>query len=123
MIQALTALLAFQLVGELIVRLSAIPVPGPVLGMVFLFAFFVFRGRVAPDMKSAASVILQHLSLLFVPAGVGLMLHAARIEAEWFVIGAALVGSTIVTLMVTVLVFRLCLKPGGTPADPAGGQD
>lgn len=127
MIQALTALLAFQLVGELIVRLSAIPVPGPVLGMVLLFVFFVGRGRIAPEMKSAASVILQHLSLLFVPAGVGLMLHAARIEAEWFVIGAALVGSTLLTLIVTVLVFRLCLPKTAEPPqsgapDPENGR-
>lgn len=123
MIQALTALLAFQLVGELLVRLSGIPVPGPVLGMVLLFAFFINRGHVAPEVKNVSSAILQHLSLLFVPAGVGLMLHAARIEAEWFVIGAALVGSTVATLVVTVLVFRLCLKPGGNSVDSAGGPD
>jgi hypothetical protein len=46
--------------------------------MVLLVMFFVFRGGVPDDLKKVASVILQHLSLLFVPAGVGLMLHAAR---------------------------------------------
>ena len=108
MISALTALLGFQLAGELIVRLSGMPVPGPVLGMVFLVVFFALRGSVPDNLKQVASVVLQHLSLLFVPAGVGLILHAARIEAEWFAIGAALIGSTLLTLIVTVLVFRLC---------------
>lgn len=107
MIPALTALLAFQLAGELIVRLSGMPVPGPVLGMVFLVIFFAIKGNVPDSLKQVASVVLQHLSLLFVPAGVGLILHAARIEAEWFAIGAALIGSTVLTLIVTVLVFRL----------------
>ena len=118
MIPALTALLGFQLAGELVVRLSGVPVPGPVLGMVMLVVFFVIRGGVPEDMKAVAAVVLRHLSLLFVPAGVGLMLHAARIEAEWFAIGAALLGSSVLTLMVTVLVFRLC---AGSRARDAGG--
>lgn len=111
MIAALTALLAFQLAGELIVRLTGVPVPGPVLGMVMLVVFFVLRGEVPDSLRKVASVILQHLSLLFVPAGVGLMLHAARIEAEWLAIGAALVGSTVLSLVVTVLVFRAVARP------------
>lgn len=109
MIPALTALLGFQLAGELIVRLSGMPVPGPVLGMVLLAVFFVMRGSVPENLQQVASVVLRHLSLLFVPAGVGLMLHAARIEAEWLAIGAALIGSSVLTLIVTVLVFRLCV--------------
>lgn len=119
MIAALTALLAFQLAGELIVRLGGIPVPGPVLGMVLLAGFFLFRGSVPADLKKVASVVLQHLSLLFVPAGVGLILHAARIEAEWLAIGAALVGSSVLTLVVTVLVFRLCAGRDRPPPDGA----
>lgn len=106
MIPALTALLGFQLAGELIVRLTGIPVPGPVLGMVLLAAFFALSGGVPEELRKAASVILQHLSLLFIPAGVGLMLHAARIGAEWLAIGAAFLGSTVLSLVVTVLVFR-----------------
>lgn len=110
MIPALTALLAFQLAGELIVGLTGVPVPGPVLGMMLLVSFFAIRGGVPDALKKVASVILQHLSLLFVPAGVGLMLHAARIEAEWLAIGAALIGSTVLSLVVTVLVFRACAR-------------
>ena len=113
MIPALTALLAFQLAGELVVRLTGMPVPGPVLGMMLLVAFFALRGGVPDELKKVASVILAHLSLLFVPAGVGLMLHAARLEAEWLAIGAALLGSTVLSLVVTVLVFRAFARPDG----------
>tara|TARA_R110002110_G_scaffold10557_5_gene51997 strand:+ start:4911 stop:5273 length:363 start_codon:yes stop_codon:yes gene_type:complete len=113
LIPALTALLAFQLAGELVVRLTGMPVPGPVLGMMLLVAFFALRGGVPDELKKVASVILAHLSLLFVPAGVGLMLHAARLEAEWLAIGAALLGSTVLSLVVTVLVFRAFARPDG----------
>ncbi len=89
------------------------PVPGPVLGMMLLVAFFALRGGVPDELKKVASVILAHLSLLFVPAGVGLMLHAARLEAEWLAIGAALLGSTVLSLVVTVLVFRAFARPDG----------
>lgn len=89
------------------------PVPGPVLGMMLLVAFFALRGGVPDELKKVASVILAHLSLLFVPAGVGLMLHAARLEAEWLAIGAALLGSTVLSLVVTVLVFRAFARRDG----------
>jgi holin-like protein len=109
-IQALAGLLLFQLAGELISRLAAIPVPGPVIGMVLLVVYLSLRGKVSTEMHAVSSTILQHLSLLFVPAGVGLMLHVARIEAEWPAIAAALVISSVLTLAVTAGVFRLCVR-------------
>jgi holin-like protein len=118
LIRALTLLLAFQLAGELIARLTAIPVPGPVVGMVMLVALFAVRGAIPEDLKAVAGTILRHLSLLFVPAGVGLMLHGARIASEWAVIAAALLGSTILSLIVTVLVFRLFAR--GRDAEDGG---
>ena len=110
MIQALAGLLLFQLAGELISRLATIPVPGPVIGMVLLVVYISLRGKVSTEMHAVSSTILQHLSLLFVPAGVGLMLHVARIEAEWPAIAAALVISSVLTLAVTAGVFRLCVR-------------
>ena len=110
MIQALAGLLLFQLAGELISRLAAIPVPGPVIGMVLLVVYLSLRGKVSTEMHAVSSTILQHLSLLFVPAGVALMLHVARIEAEWPAIAAALVISSVLTLAVTAGVFRLCVR-------------
>lgn len=107
MIHAIATLLIFQLVGETIARLAALPVPGPVLGMTLLFFVFAFRGNVAESLHTVSSVILRYLSLLFVPAGVGLVLQVTRIRSEWEAIAAALVGSTALTLLVTAAVFRL----------------
>ncbi len=107
MIGALTLLLVFQLAGEVIARGLGLPVPGPVLGMVFLFLTLFWRGGPGQELRETASGLLQHLSLLFVPAGTGVMLHFARVGAEWLPILVSLVISTVLTLAVTALVLRL----------------
>lgn len=121
MIGALATLLCCQLAGELIARVTALPVPGPVIGLLVLFALLAARRGAPAELQVAADGLLRHLSLLFVPAGVGVMLHAARLEAEWPAILAAIVISTGLTIVVTSLVFRLAarLAPAGDD-DPAG---
>ena len=106
MIHALTLLFACQLVGEIIVRTIGVSFPGPVLGMGLLFLGLLVRGRAAPQLDAVADGILRHLSLLFVPAAVGVMQQAGLIAANWLAISAALVVSTLLTLVVTVFVFR-----------------
>lgn len=110
MLPALTALLLCQLIGEVAVRLLEIPVPGPVLGLVLMLAALAFRKSVPDNIQSTAGVLLKHLSLLFVPAGVGVLQHLARIEAEWLAIAAALLVSSVATIVVTAVVMRAMIR-------------
>lgn len=113
MLGALTLLLLYQLAGEVIVQFFALPVPGPVVGMALLFATLVIRGSVPENLRSTANGLLGHLSLLFVPAGAGVMVHFARLGDEWLAILVALVASTAITLSVTgVLLCRLLRRAG-----------
>lgn len=107
MLGALTQLLIFQLIGELIARGLELPVPGPVIGMVLLFAMLVLRGSIDSELQGTAQTLLQHLSLLFVPAGAGIMLHLHRVADEWLALTLSLIVSTFATLAVTALVMRL----------------
>ena len=107
MLNAITLLLLFQLAGEAIALFFALPIPGPVIGMGLLFAALALRGGPSPELRHTAQNLLQHLSLLFVPAGVGVMLHAQRLADEWLPIVVALVASTFVTIAATALVLRL----------------
>ena len=69
--------------------------------------------------------MLEHLSLLFVPAGVGVMMHLPLIGEEWQALSAALVGSTVLTIAVTALVMRGCARLSGrddASADETGDQ-
>jgi len=101
MLESLTLLLACQLVGEAVVRFFALPLPGPVLGMVLLFGGLLIRGGVPAALQTTGTGLLSHLSLLFVPAGVGVMLHMTRIQDAWLAIGVALLGSTLIAVAVT----------------------
>lgn len=107
---ALTVLLLCQLVGEATVLALELPIPGPVLGMLCLFAILALRGGPSEPLESTATGLLRHLSLLFVPAGVGVMVHAHRIADEWLAIGVALVGSTVIGLAATALTMQWVMR-------------
>jgi len=111
MIAALTQLLLFQLTGEVIAHGFHLPIPGPVIGMALLFLFLVLRGGPGNDLKQTSQGLLQHLSLLFVPAGTGVMLHLHRLQDEWLPILVSLLVSTAATLAVTALVMKACSRP------------
>jgi len=121
MLPALTGLLLCQLIGEAAVRLIDLPVPGPVLGLVLLLAMLALRRGVPGSLESTASGLLKHFSLLFVPAGVGVLQHLGRIEAEWLAIAAALLVSSVATIVVTAVVMRGMIRLMKLDDDVAGG--
>jgi holin-like protein len=106
MLGAITILLVYQLLGEVIALVFKLPIPGPVIGFAALFLTLVARGAVSDSLRGTANGLLGHLSLLFVPAGVGVMVHLGRLRDEWLPIVAALVLSTAITIGVTALVMR-----------------
>ena len=101
MLSYLTLILCCQLAGELFVVAMALPIPGPVVGMVLLFVGLLVSGGVPDDLATLADALLNHLSLLFVPAGVGVIVHFALIGADALAISVALVVSTLLTIAVT----------------------
>lgn len=109
MLQALATLLVFQTIGEVLSYSLALPIPGPVLGMALLLILLLARPATIEALRPTSVELLKHLSLLFVPAGVGVMLHAARIADEWLPILVALVVSTALAIAVTALVIRWTL--------------
>ncbi len=112
----LTLLLACQLVGEAAVRLIDLPIPGPVVGMALLFVGLLIRGAEPPEpLAEVSRGLLNNLALLFVPAGVGVMLHLDLVRDEWLPILAALAGSAVVTVGVTALLLALLARLTGAP--------
>jgi holin-like protein len=121
MLAGLTWLLIYQCVGEILARWTGVPVPGPVIGMVLLFATLLAKNVAPESLQTTASGLLSHLSLLFVPAGVGVMSHFHRVASEWLPIAVALVVSTVLTLAVTALVMRRLLERQDRRQADAGG--
>jgi holin-like protein len=113
MLNALTVLLCCQLAGEVAARLFRLPLPGPVLGMLLLFGILLWRGGVLEIVREPAHGLLRYLSLLFVPAGVGLIRHGHRLRMEAVAIVVAVLLSTALTVAVTAIVFQLVARASG----------
>jgi putative effector of murein hydrolase LrgA (UPF0299 family) len=110
MIRGMALLLVCQLAGEIVSRVLGLPVPGPVLGLVLLFAGLCIAGRrgseaTEGDAARVADGLLQNLALLFVPAGVGVVNHLDLLATRGIALAVALIGSTALTLIATVVVF------------------
>lgn len=97
----LTVILICQLIGETLVVALGLPLPGPVAGMILLFAGLIVSGGIPEGLGKAGGALLDHLSLLFVPAGVGVMTHGVLLGQDWLAVSAALVVSTLATILVT----------------------
>ena len=114
MIRALSLILSCQLAGEAGAWALALPVPGPVLGMVLLWVLMLSMPPVADLVRPVAEGILRHLSLLFVPAGVGVVGHLDRLGPQALALGAAILGSTVLALLAGVGAFLLVARLTGS---------
>lgn len=110
MLGSLALLLIYQLVGEVLAKALSLPIPGPVLGMLLLFLTLILRGRLSPDLQITSQTLLSNLSLFFVPAGVGVILHISLLQTEWLNISLILIFSTLITMLITALAMAFLLK-------------
>jgi holin-like protein len=128
MIASLSLILLCQLAGEVFVRSLRLPVPGPVVGLLLLLVLLLARDRFEvlargplqqDGVENASRGMLAHLSLLFVPAGVGVVQKLDLIAAHGIAIIAVLAVSVVVTLLMTVATFlaasRLLARERGEP--------
>lgn len=99
LLRGLTWLVVFQLLGTAFNVLFVPIVPGPIIGLVLLFAWLVLRGEVGDPLNQAASGLLKYLPLLLVPPAVGIMVYAGEIAANFW----AIVGSLVISLVLSFL--------------------
>lgn len=110
MLVTITLLLFYQLCGELLARYFELPVPGPVIGMLLLLITLLARDALAETMEETVEGLLKNLSLMFVPAGVGVITHFDLLGENWLAIAVALVISTILGMVVTALTMKLLMR-------------
>ena len=117
-------LLIFQSAGELLARGLGLPLPGPVIGMVLLLVALRWPAVQTP-VAICAEFLLSHLSLLFVPVGVGVMTHLSLVSQYGARMLAVVVLSTLAGLGVTVLSLHLLRdrQPLAAPSVPKKDAD
>lgn len=130
MIAALTAILLCQLAGEALARGFGLPVPGPVIGMALMLVLLTARdlwidrlpGRDGRGgvLETTGRGLLSHLSLLFVPAGVGVIQNLHVLGDYGAALGAALLVSTALAMIATVFTFLFVARWIGSVPDPDG---
>jgi holin-like protein len=106
MIGSLTLIFLCQLIGEIISRLTKLPIPGPVIGMVILFCGLVLRKTVPSELETVSGFLHRNLPLLFVPAGVGVIKNLDILLRYWAPFTGAIFIGTAVTIAVTGVVMQ-----------------
>ncbi|MCJ2188571.1 CidA/LrgA family protein [Novosphingobium beihaiensis] len=119
MLRAIFLLLACQLAGEAIHRLTGLALPGAVLGMILLLGWLALIPRERPALTAVTGWLTAHLAVMFVPAAVGLINEGDVLVTDGIGLAAATVCSTMLTMAVTALVFGWALKR----FVPGGGED
>jgi holin-like protein len=114
MIRALTLILLCQLAGEAVTRGLSLPIPGPVLGMAILWGLMMLWAPIAEAVRPVGEGILRHLSLLFVPAGVGVVGHIDQLGTQTFALGLAILVSTVLAIAAGAWAFVLVAKLTGS---------
>jgi len=119
-LQGLAWLLVLQSIGELVARGLRLPFPGPVVGMMLLLVALGWS-PLRDSVTVVAQFLLTHLSLLFVPVGVGVMTHLGLFRQYGLRMGVVIVLSTWIGLAVTALVLRALMRHDATDVPPKEG--
>ena len=122
MLGAIFLIFLFQLIGEATQKYFALPVPGPVIGLVLMLACLLWSKRIddpvvtglRSKLVNTSQQLIGYLSLLFVPIGIGVIMHLKLLETQLAqIIGVVTIG-TITTIVLTAFIF---LKAGGAIKD------
>jgi len=98
LLRGLTWLVLFQLIGTAINHLLLPVLPGPIIGLLLMLGFLIWKGEVGEPLSLAASSLLRYLPLLLVPPAVGVMVYAKDIAADFWAIVGALVLSLVIAM-------------------------
>ena len=119
MLYAIFFIFLLQLVGEFLQKYFVLAIPGPVIGLLLmLVALLLQRGYRDSDTDFGQKVIntsnhlLQYLSLLFVPIGVGVVMHLQLLESQLVKVLSVIIIGTLLTIIVTAALFQVLRKRG-----------
>ncbi|GAB6134504.1 CidA/LrgA family protein [Thermococcus prieurii] len=99
--RGLAIIFGFYALGEMVSSGLNLPVPGSVLGMLFLLSALLSGAVKLEWVENEAELFVKNMSVLFIPPGVGIVTYLGLIKAQLVPISVALVLSFVVTLFVT----------------------
>src|SRR5690349_25059898 len=106
MAQSFLTLLVCQVLGELFHQMTDVPLSGPLIGMTMLLAWIAVRSGPTTELRASANFLLGYLSLLFVPAAVGVMAYLPALQQQLLPVAVALSVSTVLGMGCAALVMQ-----------------
>ena len=116
MLKSIFIILLYQLIGELFQKFFGLSIPGPVIGLVLLLLTLLLiqkRERAVPikeDLYNSAEILLNYLPLLFIPVGVGVVMHLSLLEDNLTSVVLVIILGTLLTLALTGFVMEKILR-------------
>jgi len=113
MLRSLFIIFFYQLLGEAIQKIFEINIPGPVIGLILLLLSFIIFSKklthskkIIKEISVTSNQIINYLSLLFVPIGVGVVMHINYLGDNLFKIFSIIIIATLATLVFTAFVME-----------------
>ena len=122
MLYAIAALFGFQLLGEMIVTLTGLPLPGALVGCLLLLAALLAMRRLPEALDKVGSALLQNMMLLFIPTIAGVMLEFDHLAREWIPFVTACIAGAALTFVATGLTFQYFLRRQRLRDEATGNQ-
>ena len=116
MLKSVFIILLYQLIGELFLKFVGLSIPGPVIGLVLLLLTLLLiqkRQKVVPikeDLFNSAEILLNYLPLLFIPVGVGVVMHLSLLEDNLASVVFVIILGTLSTLALTGYIMEKILR-------------
>lgn len=96
----LLIIFGFSFIGNVISNVFRLPVPGSILGMFLLFLALQFKLLEFRHVDEAGSFLINNMTILFLPAGVGIMAKWNLISHFWAQILLIVVGALIINMLI-----------------------
>ena len=116
MLKSVFIILLYQLIGELFQKFFGLSIPGPVIGLVLLLlTLLIIQKRqraflIKEDLFNSAEILLNYLPLLFIPVGVGVVMHLSLLEDNLASVILVIILGTLLTLALTGFVMEKILR-------------
>ncbi|ARB44392.1 MULTISPECIES: CidA/LrgA family protein [Alloalcanivorax] len=110
MIDGLLILLLFQFLGEVLIHLTGLPLPAPVVGMILLLFALMLGAPGMDKVSEAAGALIRHITLLIFPLGVGIVLQWHRYQDNALALAVSVVFGTLIALVLVTLLLKVLLR-------------
>lgn len=117
MLLGFLAIIVFQLIGEIIVDLTNVPIPASIIGMILMLCALILYKGVPKPIEDASNGLIKYFGLLFVPAGAGVSMYLNLIQAQWHLFLIATLISTIVTFILCGGLYQILAKDAGETSE------